>query len=127
LRQCRNRSFEAALADQERPTASGIIKANLPSKAKPVSDGALWLWGRLRDFERQGFFDQRPGEILSTMTAEMLAGTRSLAPRVAAWLNLIGSDPNALTKMPLQRSSPVLSTCVMTMAPYQLAAHVAVR
>ena len=57
--------FEAVLADQERPTASGIIKANLPSKAKPVSDGALWLWGRLRDFERQGFFDQRPGEILS--------------------------------------------------------------
>jgi hypothetical protein len=76
--------FEAALAD--RPSTSGIIRANTEPKPEPVSHEALWLWGRLRDFEREGLLAQRPADVLRTMPPQMIEDVRSIAPRVAAWL-----------------------------------------
>jgi hypothetical protein len=81
---------EAALAGPDKPTTSSIINAAFPPKPKPVAPEALWLWGRLRDFERDGLLDTDPAEVLATMTAEMLDDVRSLAPQVAAWLDRIG-------------------------------------
>jgi hypothetical protein len=37
----------------------------------PVSDDALWLWGRLRDFERHGLLDQDPRAVLETVLETM--------------------------------------------------------
>jgi hypothetical protein len=85
-----DQEFEAALAGPEKPTTNGIITAAFPPKPKPVSSEALWLWGRLRDFERDGLLDTDPADVLATMTAEMLDDVRSLAPQVAAWLDRIG-------------------------------------
>jgi hypothetical protein len=82
--------FEAALAGPGKPTTNGIINAAFPPKPKPVSSEALWLWGRLRDFERDGLLAMQPSEVLSTMTAEMLDDVIELAPQVAAWLDRIG-------------------------------------
>jgi hypothetical protein len=82
--------FEAALAAPGKPTTNGIINAAFPPKPKPVSTEALWLWGRLRDFERDGLLAMQPSEVLSTMTAEMLDDVIELAPQVAAWLDRIG-------------------------------------
>ena len=43
--------FNAALADPtQMPTTNGIIRANVPPARPAVSGGALWLWGRLKDF-----------------------------------------------------------------------------
>jgi hypothetical protein len=83
--------FEAALADPTtKPTTSGIIKVNAEPKPRPVSKEALWLWGRLEDFEREGVLAKQPEEFLSTMTPLMLDEVHTLAPRVASWLKRIG-------------------------------------
>ena len=86
-----DQEFEAALADRTaKPTTNGIIRASMAPKRNPVSTEALWLWGRLRDFERDGLLTKEPGEVMSTMTPSMLDDAHTLAPRVAAWLRKIG-------------------------------------
>ena len=86
--------FEAALVDPDRkPTTAGIIAAATPPDPEviPVSKDALWLWGRLRDFERDGLLAQLPGNVLLTMTPQMLDDVHRLAPTVSAWLRQIGA------------------------------------
>lgn len=78
--------FEAALAGPEKPTTKGIIRTAAPVEITPVSDEALWLWGRLRDFGRLGLLAAEPAEILATMTPTMIADVRALLPRVIGWL-----------------------------------------
>ena len=85
--------FEAALATPGRkPTTNIIINDAFPAKPKPVTTEALWLWGRLLDFERDGLLDKEPASVLETMTPEMLEDVLDMAPRVADWLQLIGGD-----------------------------------
>lgn len=50
--------FERALSGPEKPTTKGVIgRATLrdPLPTPRVSDTALWIWGRLRDFENTYF------------------------------------------------------------------------
>lgn len=85
--------FEAALADPARkPTTAGIIREATPPDPEtvPVSQDALWLWGRLRDFDRDGLLAKEPCTVLLTMTDTMLDDVHRLAPRVAGWLKQIG-------------------------------------
>lgn len=102
--------FEAALAAPEKPSTTGIIAAAFPRaerewtpedidpeppepaapKPLPVSHEALWIWGRLFDFKRDGLLDREPPEVLATMLPHMVATVRELAPQVAAWLQLLG-------------------------------------
>jgi hypothetical protein len=86
------KEFEMALEDQTaKPTTNGIIKANATPTRDPVSIEALWLWGRLRDFQRDGLLNKTPLEIMATMTPAMRDEVHTLAPRVAAWLKKIGA------------------------------------
>jgi hypothetical protein len=80
--------FEATFGQGVRPTTSGIIAAHTEVKPKsnPVDDRALWLWGRLLDFERMGILDADPNYLLSTMLEHMHGTTLELAPIVAEWL-----------------------------------------
>jgi hypothetical protein len=91
------RDFNEALGASEMPTTKGILRSvkeeESPVKRNPVSSEALWLWGRLLDFERDGLLDQKPEEVLRTMTAPMLDDVHRLAPRVSAWLKRIGALP----------------------------------
>ena len=79
--------FEAALAAPEKPSTSGIIRP--PPKQEPMDPKALWLWGRLRDFERDGLLDAAAEELLSKMTDGMQADVRRLVPLVVEWLQEI--------------------------------------
>ena len=84
--------FEAALAAPGRPTTTGIIEAAKASPAvKPMDDRALWLWGRLRDFERDAspVLDDDPIRLINEMTDQMRADVVRLIPRVCAWLERI--------------------------------------
>jgi len=63
------------------------------SEPKSNRAKALWLWGHLLDFEREGILAKQPEEFLSAMTPEMLDEVHTLAPRIAAWLNGIGALP----------------------------------
>jgi hypothetical protein len=84
-------TFEAQLADRTQvPTTAGMIRAS-EEKVTPVSREALWLWGRLRDFERD-MLAHAPHEIMGTMTPEMKDDVHTLAPRVAAWLKRVGEN-----------------------------------
>jgi hypothetical protein len=95
-----DKQFEAALTDRTHmPTTNGIIRAAAKPKVIPVSKDALWLWGRLRDFERgqdmykgEPMLTRNPADVLATMTPEMKDDVHRLAPRVAAWLNRIGKE-----------------------------------
>jgi hypothetical protein len=54
-----------------------------------MDDAALWLWGRLQDFETDGLLGDDPADLLAGMLPHMAATTRRLAPVVAAWLGRI--------------------------------------
>jgi hypothetical protein len=87
--------FEQALSDYiHKPSTAGIIAAATPPKPNvvPVAAEALWLWGRLQDFERD-LLGRAPADVLLTLTPKMLDQVHRLAPRVAAWLGQIGRSP----------------------------------
>jgi hypothetical protein len=96
--QCRELSkasqedFDKALKEANKATIKGIIEAT-KKREKPgltVDKRAVWLWGRLKEFERNGCLKMDPDEVLSTMSASMLDEVHVLALRVAAWLKRIG-------------------------------------
>ena len=77
---------------QKKPTTNGIIAAHTEPRQSPVDPRALWLWGRLLDFEREGLLDTDPNALTRTMLEHMQTTTKEMAPRVAAWLGRIGND-----------------------------------
>lgn len=80
--------FEVAL-QAERPTTSGIIASHVEPKSEHMDNRALWVWGRLQDFERQNILDIDPHELVGQMFSHMQETTKRLAPMVAAWLEKI--------------------------------------
>jgi hypothetical protein len=48
---------------------------------------ALWIWGRLRDFERDGFQDKSAAELLGSMTAAMVSDVMRIAPMMRDFLS----------------------------------------
>lgn len=64
-------------------------------RKEALADAALWLWGRVRDFERMGYLANPPGWALDTMTDEMLADVLRLAPQVAEFLHNIAASLDA--------------------------------
>lgn len=89
--------FEATFAKPERkPSTTGIIAAHKqktepppPPKQASPHPKALWLWGRLLDFEREGILSADPNELFGSMLDHMKETTLELAPSVAAWLQRI--------------------------------------
>jgi hypothetical protein len=88
--------FEAEVANPvSMPTAASIVAAHeartAPSQPKetPVDDGALWLWGRLKDFDRLGLLAREPDEVCGGMPDHMRSTVRQIAPIVAEWLQRI--------------------------------------
>ena len=102
--------FEAALVDPtQTPSTTGIIRSAEEQKQLPrasVGADALWLWGRLLDFERHGLIAREPSDVLLTMTQEMLDDTHTLAPRVATWLQRIGR-PLTPPEVETQKGKPL--------------------
>lgn len=74
--------FEAALAGPDKPSTNSII---VP-KQKPMDEDALWLWGRLRDFERRGVLDLDQTNLMAEMTDAMRSDCLRLAEPVTEWL-----------------------------------------
>jgi hypothetical protein len=75
--------FEETLAAPEKPSATGILRQH-PPVPEPMNPKALWLWGRLRDFERHGILEDSLVHLVSEMTEGMQADTNRLAVIVAA-------------------------------------------
>lgn len=81
--------FEQALAEPN-PSTAGIITRHEVATRGPVpamdNHKALFVWGRLLDFEREGILDEDPAELFDMMLDHMKQTTSELAPRVVAWL-----------------------------------------
>lgn len=76
--------FEAHLSAEDMPSSRAIIES--VKQKSSVSDEALWIWGRLRDFERMGLIDADPIVLLTEMTEQMQVDCLRLAPIVSALL-----------------------------------------
>lgn len=74
--------FDDALRSPEKPSTRGLIeKARDPQHKMPAD--SLWFWGRLRDFERDGYFDKSIGDLMAPMTDSMRADVRRILPLMA--------------------------------------------
>lgn len=81
------RTVDTLLEAGEEPTRAAVKRAIIAQPVKPrVSDDALWLWGRLKDFERNGYFTADTGALLAGMTPPMLADVCRLTPLVREFL-----------------------------------------
>ncbi len=106
--------FEAKLASGKKPTTSGII--GKPNKVIP--DKPIWLWGRLRDFERMGLLEMTSDEATELMPPVLMADVKRLAPLVSAWLKELSNDigrtkaTRASVKNPGKASNPVATSLV---------------
>lgn len=89
--------FEAALRDPVKPTTTGVLaKAEATKAVQQARDPApqmppdsLWLWGRLRDLEREGYFDKEPGALLAPMTETMRADVLRILPLALDFFNAL--------------------------------------
>jgi hypothetical protein len=81
--------FEAALADPTaKPSSRALVEQAKAAQHKMPAD-ALWLWGRLRDLERDGYFSKDADALLEPMTDTMRADVVRLAPLAAEFFNRI--------------------------------------
>ena len=92
--------FEEAISgDGPKPSTEGIILANrLKDNPQPPMDSdALWLWGRIRDFERGTILTRDPKKLLAAMTDSMRDDVARIFPRLLTWLQRIehGTDHRA--------------------------------
>ncbi len=77
--------FEAHLGNvAAKPSVNGIMRA--VNGATTMDDGSLWIWGRLRDFERDKITQRPAADVLGGMTDSMQADVRRILPGVLDWL-----------------------------------------
>jgi len=84
--------FEAAMTADAPPSTRAIIDA-VRDPVPQVTIAALWVWGRLRDFE-QGYLDSSAQQLVDGMTPTMQADVRRVAPRLRT---LLGAMLEALS------------------------------
>lgn len=85
------RAIESMVERGEEPTRAALRREVIekPQPQRQMDPKALWLWGRLKDFDRDGILSRDPASLLNEMTEPMRADVRRLAPRVVAFLEQI--------------------------------------
>ena len=93
LAEVNEKEFESALADpEEKPSTSGMIrKAN--GKQNKMDEDALWLWGRMRDFESR-IFDRNIAFLIDEMTATMQSDLQRIAPQMVIFFQNLEDQIN---------------------------------
>jgi len=90
LAQVSDQDFETALTD---PASVPSTAALLRGGELPQMDSeALWLWGRLREFEERGLFDADPAYLHEQMTEAMREDMRRRLPVVLHFLGRYASE-----------------------------------
>lgn len=84
------RTLDAMVERGQEPTKAALNREILnrpkPEPQKVMDPKALWLWGRLLDFERDGVLASAPEFLLSEMTEPMRADVKRLVPLVRDFL-----------------------------------------
>lgn len=84
-----SRSIDSLIERGDEPTRAALRREMTAAKAAApaqISGSALWIWGRLRDFERLGVLSEDPNFLLNEMTEPMRADIRRLVPIVCNFL-----------------------------------------
>jgi hypothetical protein len=89
--------FEAAMNGERKPTTASVIDiAQAADNLPPMRDEALWIWGRMREFERGGYGDCDPRVLLDGMTETMQRDVRRIAPAMVDFFGaLVESNEHA--------------------------------
>ena len=81
------KDFEEAFKTPAIPSTTSIIKTNAPPMAlKPMNENAIWLLGRLGDFEKHPVLLMDKSELLDEMTDGMIARVKRMAPIITNYL-----------------------------------------
>lgn len=84
------RTLDGMVERGEEPTKAALNREILnrpkPEPQKVMDQKALWLWGRLMDFERDGVLASAPEFLFSEMTEPMRADVKRLVPLVRDFL-----------------------------------------
>ncbi|MCA1776104.1 MAG: hypothetical protein LC676_10980 [Loktanella sp.] len=94
-------TVNSMVAAGEEPTRAKVMKAVKSRKApnKPKRDErALWIWGRLQDFDRQKMYDVAPADLIADMDGFMQEKCRALLPKVIAYLKQMEKDLGSETE-----------------------------
>ena len=72
--------FDAAVRDPDAiPTLRAVVTAARDAPVKQMPADSLWIWGRMRDFERDGYANKSIDELLAPMTETMRRDVARLA------------------------------------------------
>jgi len=88
------RTLNTLVERGEEPTKAKLnreIVKPKPAPKKIMDQKALWLWGRLNDFDRDGILASDPTFLVSEMTEPMRADVKRLVPLVRAFLEQLES------------------------------------
>jgi hypothetical protein len=80
------RSLDAMLERGEEPTRAALIKEVAAKPEPTMPREPLWVWGRVKDFHRDGILAIPPRELAAKMTEEMRRDMRTQLPAVIAYL-----------------------------------------
>jgi hypothetical protein len=81
------RQFQAAFAEGGRPSVAEITGRPKPPPRSHNSSVALWVWGRLLDFERNGVLATPPAEALAEMHDHQIEDVNEKMAEVIEWLS----------------------------------------
>ena len=85
-----DRTISGMIERGEEPTKAALRREVIAKPAPRVSQRGLWVWGRIKDFERDGYLAAGADALLAEMTPEMRLEVRRYAPEVAALIQQIG-------------------------------------
>jgi len=81
------RTIEGMVDRGEEPTRAGL-RSGINQKPKPqMAREPLWVWGRVKDFDRDGILSISPMVLIAGMTEEMRTDMRARLPAVIEYLN----------------------------------------
>lgn len=87
--------FEEALRDPEvKPSTTGMLRRAEP--VPQIAGEALFIWGRLRDLEREGYFRMSAHALMASMTDAMKADMARLIPQLSVWAQNLEDELNEL-------------------------------
>jgi transcriptional regulator with XRE-family HTH domain len=79
--------FEAALADtSKKPSTTGLIRKTTIDEMPKVSADALWIWGKVRDFDERNFSAKSTSVIKGEMAFTMINDMVRILPSMIEWL-----------------------------------------
>ncbi len=82
------RALDGMIERGEEPTRAALKREVIerPAPQRRIDPRALWLWGRVKDFEREGILAANPDELIAEMTEPMRADMRRLLPLVRGFI-----------------------------------------